>query len=820
MERLRKVGSTLGALLIASFICPAQTDTVKDYAGFCYAQIGIAATDLPATFACSAGDLITTFANGTAFKDLPPADPNRSGTNHLKACDTPAWLGSGISGKQCYDATYIRSLSIAANKDFQGALLCRHKIRDSSNQTDFDDIALILHNKKTGNTCWFNTIDGERPVSSGTGIMEMGDTTAGTNSVKNLTAPGTGVLQVGVGVSGPGIPTSTVLVSIDSPTAVTLSKNSTLTKAANTITFNTIASVDGRTVPRPDTDAAGFWLKPSSVAAIRCAQCHDDGPWMVSQWLDSQGFAPVNKKGTKYITPVYMVPAVPPAPAKKIFDWPATDNFVTIAKAGLLDGSNPAFTAAEKTAQKALPTCTGCHKLSGKVVWGTATNFTYSTAKASDPPFRGWFNFTIGKSTPTQAGTTTAMDYAHTRWMPPSGGRPGQIPPSPTPEATYDKLYMKYLAELRTCMGVKPADRTPPCGTQTLAFNSAPGGGGATVSATDTGTNQLYMASAVPLAGAPIPTPVSIAPGTSLQLGWQADSTFYACITEATIPAGVLVPSTLGEIGTGANWPLPQSPPRVGPLTEPGIYDFSIYCDNTYTASLQFQISGQPAPMLRLATVVQSDTQAIAIDSKSVQQLATRTDVLVNNPAVLTWTAYNVMTDCALNGPGLMVPGDVGTTQVTVPGPADQVYTFSCTGLDGLLHSVSSTLHPITSGVCGINPVALGKAGVPNESGNIQLYWTDTSGNSSFPVAHYNIYRSENSDFDPFLQIAGADADPSIPAPQITTPAGGTVEFTDASAVTGVTYYYRIAPAGADDTEFCSSQAIPTLTAIVPVPRR
>jgi hypothetical protein len=286
------------------------------------------------------------------------------------------------------------------------------------------------------------------------------------------------------------------------------------------------------------------------------------------------------------------------------------------------------------------------------------------------------------------------------------------------------------------------------------------------------------------------------------------------------MPAGVLVPSSLGQIGTGANWPLPQMPPLVGPLTQEGIYDFSIYCDNTYTASLQFQISGQPAPMLRLATVVQSDTEAIAIDSQSVQQLSTMTDVLVNTPVQLTWTAYNVMADCALKGPGLMVPGDVGSTQVTVTGPADQVYTFSCTDAIGLPHSVSATLHPISSGVCSINPVALGKAGVPNQPGNIQLYWTDTSGDSSNPVTHYNIYRSENSDFDPFLQIAGADSDPSIPALQNTTPAGGTVEFTDASAVTGVIYYYQIAPAGAGDTEFCSSQAIPTVTATVPLPRR
>src|SRR5262249_3179466 len=160
------------------------------------------------------------------------------------SCDAPAWLGSGsLAGYQCYDATYVQSITVAANSDVQGALLCRHKLRDSRNQTDFDDIAMILHNKKSGNTCWFQT--------------ENGETAAG---------PAPGVL-------GP------------------------------------IATKDGTAVPAPHKDTMGFWLKPSVTASMKCAMCHDNGPWMNSYWLYDQAPDFVDRPANKYVTPVYPIAA-------------------------------------------------------------------------------------------------------------------------------------------------------------------------------------------------------------------------------------------------------------------------------------------------------------------------------------------------------------------------------------------------------------------------------------------------------------------------------------------------------------------------------
>jgi len=40
-------------------------------------------------------------------------------------------------------------------------LLCRHNDRASEKLTDFDDIAMILHNSTSGVTCFFQTENGE-----------------------------------------------------------------------------------------------------------------------------------------------------------------------------------------------------------------------------------------------------------------------------------------------------------------------------------------------------------------------------------------------------------------------------------------------------------------------------------------------------------------------------------------------------------------------------------------------------------------------------------------------------------------------------------
>ena len=186
----------------------------------------------------------------------------------------------------------------------------------------------------------------------------------------------------------------------------------------------------------------------------------------------------------------------------------------------------------------------------------------------------------------------------------------------------------------------------------------APDGTGALVSATILQTNRNLTAQAAPAGTAPHPTPEVVAVGQSLRLGWQAEAKFTSCNIEVTTPPGVLVPATDGSvttlIGSGKNWELPQTPPVVGPLTEPGMYDFSIHCDDNYTASLRFQVGTGAHSMVELVTLVQDTVQTSAVHSQSLMQPSTTASLKNSDSVKLTWLAYNVQPNsCSLSGPGV-----------------------------------------------------------------------------------------------------------------------------------------------------------------------
>jgi len=135
-------------------------------------------------------------------------------------------------------------------------------------------------------------------------------------------------------------------------------------------------------------------------------------------------------------------------------------------------------------------------------------------------------------------------------------------------------------------------------------------------------------------------------------------------------------------------------------LTEPGIYDFSIYCRDTYTGSLQFQVGTTgPRSVLQLVTSVNDTVQATAVHSNSLMQPATTTNVQSTDSVELTWIAYNVRPgSCFLSGPGVTSNDEAGSQAIAISGAIDQTFTFQCTGAnDGVVRSVSSTLHPVPS---------------------------------------------------------------------------------------------------------------------------
>ncbi len=593
---------------------PVPPDTVRDYANFCYGEVEIKDTDIPGPFRCAAGTKLTSFREGIA---LP------AGTFFYDKCDAPAWLGSGKPGHQCYDATFIRSITVAGKPDFLGALLCRHKLTSSANETDFDDVAMILHNSKSGKTCWFQTQEG---------------------------------------IIAPGPP-------------------------------EVIAKVDGRAVPAPHTAAAtAFWLKPSEVAKKKCAQCHDNGPWMNSLWLHSQ-FDLRDHPANKYETPGDQF-------ASPI--WPKTDDFVTVASAGL-EGTDAALTPEEQAKQKTLPPCTGCHKLSARITWNAGAPLPYNFN------YHGWFDRTVGKNRPPQADTLTAATYEFTHWMP-TVSRPGTA-------AAHDKLYAKHLAELKKCMETPAAARLAPspCRTRPLALNTAPRGTGAVLAATSIPGGQNFLSVAQPWTDTTTLGPaVPLAPGSSLRLDWSADSTHHYCAIEATFPPGVVVSSSRGPVATGTSWTLADSPPVTGPITITGDYDFDLYCRDEITAGLRFHVSGsqpQPPTLLRLATSVNAINRATASDPISGGgRPATTTNARQGDAVEMSWIAYNVQPDSCLvtefspAGPtGRTFPGEVGSIPFAFSSAVDISFSLSCVGADASDHTVSATLHPVIGLTCDVD---------------------------------------------------------------------------------------------------------------------
>ncbi|NUN15705.1 MAG: hypothetical protein HUU55_18930 [Myxococcales bacterium] len=158
-----------------------STDDVTLYALGCYELLGIKPENLKDqkgakdVFDCTAGtplpteetDLTTgkttTYAAKMADGKAWPDGTATVSAGFPASCDTPSWLVDS-----CYGNSYIQRLK-TGNQDVSGVLLCRHKKSWLADPKKFDDIAIILHNHKTGDTCWFQAPDGD-PKLNGTQV--------------------------------------------------------------------------------------------------------------------------------------------------------------------------------------------------------------------------------------------------------------------------------------------------------------------------------------------------------------------------------------------------------------------------------------------------------------------------------------------------------------------------------------------------------------------------------------------------------------------------------------------------------------------------
>src|SRR5215472_6336292 len=211
----RATGLAGGALVLFVFtlfpLDAEDKDDVVDYATKCFARLNLDVNELKDSYSCNTvgGYQLFTTINGVIQDIHIYGKDNPGHANAFPAtCDRPAWLILGTDTR-CYGNSYLQVFNNFTNKDVKAALLCRHKRDWSDGDKDFNDIAMIFHNKKNGQTCWFQTTDGG-------------------------------------------------------------------------------SSLDGTKVPAPHKgDAArAFWLKPSDTARVGCIDCHDNGPWMNSRWMN------------------------------------------------------------------------------------------------------------------------------------------------------------------------------------------------------------------------------------------------------------------------------------------------------------------------------------------------------------------------------------------------------------------------------------------------------------------------------------------------------------------------------------------------------
>jgi len=166
------------------------------------------------------------------------------------------------------------------------------------------------------------------------------------------------------------------------------------------------------------------------------------------------------------------------------------------------------------------------------------------------------------------------------------------------------------------------------------------------------------------------------------------------------------------------------------------------------------------------------------------------------------------------------VPADFGTSfNVCLRVTNNDNLAFPTAGLGAGLSSVASagvTIHNASDEVCThcvslSQPVAKGAA--PGGSASVSFYWIDTNTSAQFTIDHYNVYRSTSPTFIPNIQVAGASAPNGKLGVPVSNPPGGKVTLVDTyQLVAGTTYYYRVAPATANDSETC--QGVVTSVAV------
>lgn len=235
-------------------------EDISAYASMCRHEVGFDGIDIP-PMNCLDGAEVPTLIDGK-----PPTTAQYEKLSRAEiGCDNPSWL----FGVGCVNYNFV--LTRKLNEDVHLALICRSRSFSSPDNLAarkktyqdkqdldsfkklyyFDSLGMIVSNRKTGKTCFFDQVD---PVYGGF-------------------------------IPYPDRRTSPTIDELPSPKPVDA------LMASDEIKSNVIAVTPYKT-----------WKKPFQTSrGDRCTVCHDSGPWKHTPWLPSGIDVPNNDKTIPYI---------------------------------------------------------------------------------------------------------------------------------------------------------------------------------------------------------------------------------------------------------------------------------------------------------------------------------------------------------------------------------------------------------------------------------------------------------------------------------------------------------------------------------------
>ncbi len=604
-----------------------------------------------------------------------------------EACDRPAWLQ--FAPHRCYGHTYIHKWEITASTPRPGksnvtvALLCRHKKIWSDGGTDFNDIAMIMHNSDNGETCWFQSPDSApNDMLDGRTVpaphAEDAPYNATTKRGWQTPSDTAGINCIHCHDNGPWMNSRWMFHSdIDLRDGLGPYIN-------DGFAFKDwSASTGGR--PKFVTVGA-FGLTPEQGHTFEeksCTSCHKihsgetdkvhnpdrtkgAGGKSLVEWIKftvGQDYPPKSNATGQDFPIAYWMP-------------PRPSNFHDVYAADAADWGNHY--------DKHVAQLLACAQNKGE-----KAKDIHGNPVKTDP---------CDEMKPQVGGCCVVA----------TGVCANDITRSEC-----DRTNDKYLGD-----GVKCSPTNCPL----------PSWGGAVASAavtlipgvhleadTNNAGTWAYHSSALSEGSDCTPTAdppctYTVSESTLLKVRWSADADHLNCFITSTFPAGVAVNSELDGTGiwtgTGSNWLLGESPQTIGVLTVPGEYYFIINCDDDdydkIRAPLTFRIEGQPPTVLHVQGIVDG-VGTMAFDYPSPAGPHVDIPVAPASEVIIAWTASNVVAGtCALSetfdppGPTPRTfPEESGFESVTLYPMTNQNYTLTCTGEDAQEHSVGVTLRVV-----------------------------------------------------------------------------------------------------------------------------